>query len=115
MSSRAGEAASSSRNSPTRRLLKELETWRAEASEEKGIERLGPPMEGNLLSWEAVINGRDIDGGYEGKLNPLEVKHKIRLTVTCRTRWPLAPRHHHSANLPAASTADPVRDAHNPR
>jgi hypothetical protein len=66
MSGQTGMTASSSRNSPTRRLLKELETWRVERGQDRGIERLGPLAEGDLFSWEAVINGREIGGGYEG-------------------------------------------------
>lgn len=58
-------AASSSR-SAARRLIKELDTWRSESRDEKGIERLGPVSEDDLLTWEAVINGRDIGAGYDG-------------------------------------------------
>ncbi|KAH7329293.1 ubiquitin-conjugating enzyme/RWD-like protein [Stachybotrys elegans] len=56
---------SSSRN-PTRRLLKELETWRKEEKNEQGIERLGPVGDEDLFEWEAVINGRDVGFGYDG-------------------------------------------------
>jgi peroxin-4 len=59
-------SASSSRNA-TRRLLKELETWKTEEKEEKGIERLEPASDEDLLRWEAVINGRGVGCGYEGK------------------------------------------------
>jgi peroxin-4 len=62
----AAAAPSASRNA-SRRLLKELDTWRQEAKEEKAIERLGPVNDEDLLSWEAVINGRGIGGGYDGK------------------------------------------------
>ncbi|EOO02033.1 putative ubiquitin-conjugating enzyme protein [Phaeoacremonium minimum UCRPA7] len=57
-------SASSSRNA-ARRLIKELDTWHAEAPEEKGIERLGPVSEDDLLTWEAVVNGRGVGGGYD--------------------------------------------------
>lgn len=60
-------ASGSSSRSATRRLIKELDAWRAEARDEKGIERLGPVSEDDLLAWEAVFNGRGIGGGYEGK------------------------------------------------
>ena len=64
--SQSGGGGSSSRNA-TRRLIKELETWHnIESKEEKGIERLGPVNEGELLSWEAVINGRGVGAGYDG-------------------------------------------------
>lgn len=54
-----------SRNA-ARRLTKELATWEnVEAKEEKGIERLGPVGD-DLLSWEAVINGKDVGCGYDG-------------------------------------------------
>jgi peroxin-4 len=57
---------SSSRNA-ARRLIKELETWHnVESKDEKGIERLGPVNEGELLAWEAVINGRGVGAGYDG-------------------------------------------------
>ena len=59
-------ASASSSRSATRRLIKELDAWRVEAQDEKGIERLGPVSEDDLLAWEAVFNGRGISGGYEG-------------------------------------------------
>lgn len=59
-------ASGSSSRSAARRLIKELDTWRAEARDEKGIERLGPVSEDDLLAWEAVFNGRGVGGGYEG-------------------------------------------------
>jgi hypothetical protein len=52
--------------SASKRLIKELETWSREQKEEKGIERLGPVSEGDLMEWEAVINGRGIGQGYDG-------------------------------------------------
>lgn len=58
-------SAASSRNA-IRRLLKELDTWTTtEAAGEQGIERLGPVNDDELLSWEAVINGRGVGNGYE--------------------------------------------------
>lgn len=58
-------AASSSRNA-IRRLLKELETWNhTQSADEQGIERLGPVSEDELLTWEAVINGRGVGNGYD--------------------------------------------------
>lgn len=58
-------SSSASRNA-TRRLLKELETWRVERKDETGIERLGPLNEADLMEWEAVINGRGVGHGYDG-------------------------------------------------
>lgn len=55
-----------SARSATKRLIKELDTWNTEKVEEKGIERLGPVSEGELLTWEAVVNGKDIGSGYDG-------------------------------------------------
>lgn len=49
----------------TKRLIKELDVWRREQKDERGIERLGPVGEDNLLEWEAVINGRGVGGGYD--------------------------------------------------
>ena len=58
--------ASSLPRSATRRLLKELDTWtKTESAAEQGIERLGPVADDELLSWEAVINGRGVGCGYE--------------------------------------------------
>lgn len=59
-------SSSSSSRSASKRLLRELATWEKEAATESGIERLGPVGEGELLHWEAVINGRGIGGGYDG-------------------------------------------------
>jgi hypothetical protein len=66
----AASGASSSGNA-TRRLYRELEKWRAEQEEEKGIERLAPVSDGDLFEWEAVINGRDVGYGYDGTPSPL--------------------------------------------
>jgi peroxin-4 len=65
----AKSGGSSSGRSASRRLLKELEDWREDSKDETGIERLGPVEDEDLLSWEAVINGRGIPGGYEGELS----------------------------------------------
>lgn len=51
--------------SSLKRLLKEIDTWRSEQSEEKGIERLGPVSEDDVFVWEAVFNGKGIGGGYD--------------------------------------------------
>lgn len=58
-------AASSAASSATKRLIRELDVWRTEQETEKGIERLGPVSEDNLLEWQAVINGHGIGGGYD--------------------------------------------------
>jgi len=56
----------------TRRLLKELDTWNnVEAKNENGIERLGPVSDDELLSWEAVINGRELGSGYDSEFSSL--------------------------------------------
>lgn len=68
MPSTSASASSSSSRGATRRLIKELDTWRSESRDEKGIERLGPVSEDDLLAWEAVINGRGVGGGYDGAL-----------------------------------------------
>lgn len=61
-SSNSGAAS----RSASKRLIKELDTWNTERKEENGIERLGPVSEGDLMEWEAVINGRGIGHGYDG-------------------------------------------------
>ncbi|KAF3762484.1 hypothetical protein M406DRAFT_45480 [Cryphonectria parasitica EP155] len=75
-------SGSSSRNA-AKRLLKELDTWRSEAPDEEGIERLGPIDEGDLLTWEAVINGRGIGGGYD--------EGRWLLSILLPPNYPLAP------------------------
>ncbi|EJT73329.1 hypothetical protein GGTG_10173 [Gaeumannomyces tritici R3-111a-1] len=76
-------SASSSARSATRRLLKELTAWHAESGAEEGVERLGPAREGELLRWEAVINGRGIGGGYDGG--------RWLLDITIPATYPLHP------------------------
>lgn len=83
-------ASSSSSRSATRRLIKELETWRSESRDERGIERLGPVGEDDLLTWEAVINGRGIGGGYDGTLLLLS-SHLPFSSVTTLLPFPLHP------------------------
>jgi peroxin-4 len=63
-------AGAGSAKTATRRLIKELDTWRKEQPEEQGIERLGPTTDENLLEWEAVINGRGVGAGYDGNSPP---------------------------------------------
>ncbi|KPM44687.1 hypothetical protein AK830_g1860 [Neonectria ditissima] len=58
-------SSSSSSKTATKRLLKELDTWRVEQKNETGVERLGPVDEGDLLQWEAVINGQGVGYGYD--------------------------------------------------
>lgn len=77
-----GTAAASHRNA-TKRLLKEMDVWRSEQVDERGVERLGPVGDEDLLSWEAVINGRGVGAGYESmfaicSLPPTHVTH-VRL------------------------------------
>ncbi|KAK4193417.1 ubiquitin-conjugating enzyme/RWD-like protein [Podospora australis] len=67
-----------------KRLLKELDTWNStESLSEKGIERLGPVKEEELLSWEAVINGRGSGCGYE--------EGRWLLKISIPPTYPLAP------------------------
>ncbi|KAK7987712.1 PEX4-E2 ubiquitin-conjugating enzyme-peroxin [Apiospora arundinis] len=73
----------SSSRSATKRLLKELTNWEKEAPTEEGIERLGPVSEGELLQWEAVINGRGVGNGYD------EGRWLLRITIP--TAYPLEP------------------------
>ena len=56
-----------SNRSAAKRLIKELTTWNnIESKEEKGVERLGPINDDELMVWEAVINGKGVGGGYDG-------------------------------------------------
>ncbi|KID91148.1 ubiquitin-conjugating enzyme E2 4 [Metarhizium guizhouense ARSEF 977] len=66
-SSTASGPGGGSAKTATKRLLKEMDTWRKEQSDEKGIERLGPISDENLLEWESVINGQGVGAGYDGK------------------------------------------------
>lgn len=80
----SNQPSSSSSRSSARRLLNELNTWRAEQSEEKGIERLGPPgEEDDLFAWEAVVNGKGIGGGYDAG--------RWLLAITIPPTYPLHP------------------------
>lgn len=58
---------SASARSGAKRLIKEMENWRKEQKDEKGVERLGPVNEDDLFEWEAVINGKGIGSGYDGE------------------------------------------------
>lgn len=65
-------SATSSRGA-AKRLIKELDKWQTEQKEEEGIERLGPVDNDDLFTWEAVVNGRGIGSGYDGKLQELGI------------------------------------------
>lgn len=65
--SKRKETSSSTSRTGMRRLMKELETWQSESKEERGIERLGPVGEDDMMRWEAVINGRGVGSGYDGR------------------------------------------------
>ncbi|KAF4435656.1 PEX4-E2 ubiquitin-conjugating enzyme-peroxin [Fusarium acutatum] len=78
----SSNSAAASR-SASRRLIKELDTWSTEQKEEKGIERLGPVNEGDLMEWEAVINGRDIGHGYDDG--------RWLINISIPSTYPLAP------------------------
>lgn len=78
-SSKKKDSSSSGGRTGARRLLKELETWRAEQPEERGIERLGPVSDENLMQWEAVINGRGVGHGYDGASPP-----PLSLRLSCK-------------------------------
>ncbi|KAK4150357.1 putative ubiquitin protein [Chaetomidium leptoderma] len=70
--------------SAMRRLMKELDTWiQTESAGEQGIERLGPVNDDGLLSWEAVINGREVGQGYDNG--------RWLLRITIPPSYPLHP------------------------
>ncbi|OAA73125.1 ubiquitin-conjugating enzyme E2 4 [Cordyceps fumosorosea ARSEF 2679] len=108
-SSTGSNKKESSGRTGARRLLKELETWRAEQPSELGIERLGPVSDENLMRWEAVINGRGVGHGYDGAFSPRPPSLTPKLTND--TRRPLAPLHRHPRRVPAEAAADALRDA----
>ncbi|KND95386.1 Ubiquitin-conjugating enzyme E2 pex4 [Tolypocladium ophioglossoides CBS 100239] len=58
-------------------------TGSREQKDERGIERLGPVGEDNLLEWEAVINGRGVGCGYDSG--------RWRLTIAIPPAYPLQP------------------------
>ncbi|KAK3501264.1 ubiquitin-conjugating enzyme/RWD-like protein [Neurospora crassa] len=73
-----------SNRSAAKRLIKELTTWsNIESKEEKGVERLGPINDDELLIWEAVINGRGVGGGYD--------EGRWLLHITLPPTYPLHP------------------------
>ncbi|KEZ44330.1 hypothetical protein SAPIO_CDS3304 [Scedosporium apiospermum] len=72
-----------SSRSAAKRLLKELERWAAESKDETGIERLGPPNDEDLLTWEAVINGKGVGGGYD--------EGRWLLTIKIPASYPIEP------------------------
>ncbi|KAH6634295.1 ubiquitin-conjugating enzyme/RWD-like protein [Chaetomium sp. MPI-SDFR-AT-0129] len=79
--------------SAMRRLLKELDTWtNTESKNEQGIERLGPVRDEELLTWEAVINGREVGCGYDNG--------RWLLRITIPPTYPLQP--------PTISFATPI-------
>lgn len=109
----------SSSRSAAKRLIKELDTWRSESTDEKGIERLGPINESDLLTWEAVINGRGVGGGYDGMFPPpfLSTFKAPSLTFTLSLyiyRRSLAPHNRHPTNIPTRTTHNPLPHAHRP-
>lgn len=67
VSKSSSSAGGGSSRSAAKRLVKELSTWNEEQKDERGIERLGPVNDEDLMVWEAVINGREIGHGYDGK------------------------------------------------
>ncbi|KAI1385084.1 ubiquitin-conjugating enzyme/RWD-like protein [Hypoxylon trugodes] len=69
----ASSSASAARNA-IKRLLKEIAVWEKESPNEKGIERLGPVNEDEMLHWEAVINGRGVGSGYDEGRWLLDIK-----------------------------------------
>ncbi|CAG9937903.1 unnamed protein product [Clonostachys rosea] len=81
MSSNSAAAGAASSRTATKRLLKELDTWREEQKEEKGIERLGPSRDEDLYLWEAVINGNGIGSGYDAG--------RWLLTISIPSTYPL--------------------------
>ncbi|KJZ73593.1 hypothetical protein HIM_06926 [Hirsutella minnesotensis 3608] len=85
----SSSGSSGSAKTATKRLLKELEVWRKEQDEERGIERLGPVGEDNLLEWQAVINGHGIGSGYDGG--------RWLLGISIPNAYPLQPPRMHFA------------------
>ncbi|KAL6908441.1 ubiquitin-conjugating enzyme/RWD-like protein [Trichoderma evansii] len=74
---------SASARSGAKRLIKEMENWRKEQKDEKGVERLGPVNEDDLFEWEAVINGKGIGSGYD--------EGRWLINIQLSTSYPLSP------------------------
>ncbi|KID80115.1 ubiquitin-conjugating enzyme E2 4, partial [Metarhizium brunneum ARSEF 3297] len=106
-SSTASGPGGGSAKTATKRLLKEMDTWRKEQSDEKGIERLGPISDENLLEWESVINGQGVGAGYDGKALPPPL-----LSLELLSRRTLARLHLRAADVPPAGAQDALRHAH---
>lgn len=70
-----------------KRLIKELDVWRGEQKDERGIERLGPVDDEDLLLWQAVINGRGIGNGYDGMKDRISPS----LLLNCASWQPPSP------------------------
>lgn len=88
--SKRKESSSSTSRTGMRRLMKELETWQSELKEERGIERLGPVGEDDMMRWEAVINGRGVGSGYDGRGKsssccPSEIKKRLMRAMNRRS------------------------------
>ncbi|KAK4464929.1 putative ubiquitin protein [Cladorrhinum samala] len=91
-SASSGGASSSSPRNAIRRVLKEIDSLNDALDSEPGIERLGPPNDEELLSWEAVINGQGVGSGYEDG--------RWLLKIIIPPTYPLAP--------PTISFATPI-------
>lgn len=117
---------SASARSGAKRLIKEMENWRKEQKDEKGVERLGPVNEDDLFEWEAVINGKGIGSGYDGEPFFLPT---LYLSFTCTRRFekkinrdanvqchrgPMAHQHPALDVVPAVAPQDALRDANHP-
>ncbi|KAG6009511.1 hypothetical protein E4U21_002147 [Claviceps maximensis] len=78
--SRTGSASS---KTAAKRLLREMDSWRKEQRLERGIERLGPVAEDDMLTWEAVVNGGGVGGGYDAG--------RWLLSISIPASYPLQP------------------------
>lgn len=118
--------ASSSRvQSPTKRLLTELQSYQSDPND--ALLELGPVDDDELMHWRAVMKG--VPGtAYEGTftapyltyplLHPPQLPHSFtthpRFTALTTLRRPLGPRHPHPDYLPPRASHHPLHNTHLP-
>ncbi|KID68581.1 hypothetical protein MAN_03437, partial [Metarhizium hybridum] len=106
-SSTASGPGGGSAKTATKRLLKEMDTWRKEQSGEKGIERLGPISDENLLEWESPP-----PPPFSFPWSSLGKFPRLFMLTGFLSRRTLARLHLRAADVPPAGAQDALRHAH---